>query len=349
MPLRLDQGHRLDMSLRLDAADPVLTSTINQRRKHHMQNLQDYFVIAFADPNTAFTRLLTFGARSLGRLSKSNPGNIFDTIIAATTTALSNAESGVTDLGAKAAIKLAKTEVKDNFREALSPIIRRIYGSLAGVYGDPAPELTECFPQGRTVFHTCKDEELNNKLGQLVACLANKTVDAGIKTLAQAQLTNWNAIYTAQGEAKDDVEVTADSQDAKRAALALQLYKNVLTVALQFPGDFAKCDYYFPQQYLRRPSAPATPDKAVLTADPFDSATRKATLHGSANGAEFIRFERRMQGENDWSEIANVEAEDGSADFDDTLVNNGTFEYRAFGLRGTVEGEPSTVLVVVAA
>jgi hypothetical protein len=349
MPLRLDQGHRFDMSLRLDAVDPVLTPTINHRRKHRMQNLQDYFVIAFADPNLAFTRLLTFGARSLGRLSKNNPANVFDDIIAATTTALSNAESGVTDLGAKAAIKLAKTEVKDNFREALSPTIRRIQGSVTGVYGDPSPELTECFPQGRTVFHTCKDEELNNKLGQLVACLANKTVEADIKTLAQAQLTNWNAIYTAQGEAKDDVEVTAESQDAKRAALALQLYKNVLTVALEYPGDFAKCDYYFPQQYLRRPSAPTVPDQAVLTADPFDSGTRKAGLHGSANGAETIRFERRMQGENDWSEIAVVAADEGSADYEDTLANNGTFEYRAFGLRGTAEGEPSAVLVVVAA
>jgi hypothetical protein len=273
MPLRLDQHLRFDALLRLDAAEPGTPNT-SHGRKHRMQNLQEYFVIPFADSNLALTRLLTFGARSLGRLSKNNPGNVFDAIIASTTTVLANTESGVTDLGAKAALKVAKTEVKTGARESLTPVIRRIYGAVAGVYGDPSPELTECFPQGRTIFRTCKDEELNNKLGQLVAALANKTVDAGIKTLAQAQLTNWNAIFSAQGEAKDDVELTADARDAKRAALALQLYKNVLTVALHFPGDFTKCDYYFPQQYLRRPTAPSTPDQAVLTADPFDTPTR---------------------------------------------------------------------------
>jgi len=314
-----------------------------------MQNLNDYFVIPFADPNLALTRLLTYGARSLSRLSLNNPGNVFDAIIAATTTALSDAETCVTDVNVKRALREAKTQAKDDFRDALTGHIRRIYGAVAGVYGDPSVELTECFPQGRTVFRSCGDEQLNNHLGQLVACLANKTVDAGIKTLAQAQLTNWNTIYAAQGTAKDDVNVTAEEREAKRAALEMQLYKNILTVALQYPGDFTKCDYYFPQQYLRRPSNSPTPEQAILTGDPFNSTARTVTLHGSADGAESIRFERRMQGENDWSPIATVAAVDGIADHVDTLANDGTYEYRAIGVRGAAEGAASATLVVVAA
>jgi hypothetical protein len=347
MALKLDQGLRFDAQVRLDAPDPIVLKPQTQK-KHHMQNLLDYFIISFADPNIAFTRLLTFAARSLGRLSKNNPGNIFDACIAATTVALADAESCVTDVGVKAAIRKAKTDAKDSFRATLPTHIRRIWGSVAGVYGDPSPELMECFPAGRSIFRDCKDEELNNKLAQLVACLANKTVDAGIKTLAQGQLTNWDAIYTAQGDAKDNVNESTDVQDAKRAALALQLQKDVLTAALQFPGDFHKCNYYFPQQLLRRPSPRTVPDQATLTADPFNATTRKIVLHGSADGAEKIRFLRRMAGETDFSLITEITAEEGSADYEDTLSASGDFEYQAIGVRGAAEGEPSAVLAVQA-
>lgn len=349
MAKRFDSNLHLDAHVRLDDSTPV--NPIHRRKgiKHHMQNLNDYFIIPFADPNVALTRLLTYGARSLSRLSLNNPGNIFDNEVAATTAALNDAETCVTDVNVKLALREAKTQAKEDFRNNLPLHIRRIYGAVAGVYGDPSVEITECFPQGRSLFRDCRDEQLNNHLGQLVACLANKTVDASIKTLAQAQLTNWNAIYTAQGTAKDDVNVTAEVRAAKRAALEMQLYKNILTVALEYPGDFAKCDYYFPQQYLRRPSTSPTPEQAILTGDPFNSAARTVTLHGSSDGAESIRFERRMQGENDWSAIATVVAVDGIADHVDTLSNDGSYEYRAIGVRGAAEGAPSATLVVVAA
>jgi hypothetical protein len=348
--LRLDTGLRLDAGLHLDASPaPVFPNP--KSKKTRMTNLHVFFEFPFPERDVSFSRLLKFGARSLSRFSTNNPGNVFDARIAATTAALANTETGVTDVGVKEAVKRAKTQAKESFREGLPPQIRRIHGAVAGAFGDPSPELTECFPDGRSVYRECRDEELNNKLAQLVECITPRSAQVGatIVTLATNLKTQWLAIFSAQDTAMSDRELMADQRDTARAALELELFLNVLAVATEFPGNVAMCDYYFPQQYLRRPSAPTTPEPAVLTADPFDSVTRKSMLHGSANGAEQIRFERRMQGENDWSEIAVVDADEGSADFEDTLANNGTFEYRATGLRGAAEGESSAVLVVVAA
>ena len=47
--------------------------------------------------------------------------------------------------------------------------------------------------------------------------------------------------------------------------------------------------------------------------------------------------------------IATVVAVEGIADHVDTLSNDGSYEYRAIGVRGAAEGAPSATLVVVAA
>ncbi len=348
--LTLDSGLRLDTGLRFDSSPPPVPPK-PKPRKSRMTNLHVFFEISFQAEDVTFSRLLKFGARSLSRLSASNPANVFDARIAATTTALAAAESGVSDVGIKEAIKKAKTQAKDDFREALPAQIRKIHAAVVAAFGDPSPDLTECFPEGRTVFRDCRDEELNNKLDQVVACLTPRSaqVGAAMVTLATNLKTQWASLFAAQDTAMSDREMMAGQRDAAREALALQLYLNVLAVATQFPGDVAKCDYYFPQQYLRRPSTRTVPDEATLTADPFNSGTRTVLLHGSADGATTIRFERRMQGESDWSVVAEVAADEGSADYEDTLSNNGTFEYRATGVSGSAEGEPSAVLAVVAA
>lgn len=316
-----------------------------------MTNLQTYFINPFLSTEIAFTRLLKYAARHLARMIASNPGSLLDTRITDTTTALNTVEAGVTDVATKQAIQESRTQIKEDFRVALRAHIRRIYGAVTGAFGDPSPELTECFPQGRVLFSDCKDEELNNALGQLVACLTPKSAQVGatIVTLATNLKTQWQTIYTQQDAAMSDRQMMAGARDEARTALAVELFKNLLLLVETYPNDLAKCDYYCPQQYLRRPAPRTVPDAATLTADPFNSATRKVVLHGASDGAEKIRFLRRMQGETDFSQIAEVDADEGSADFEDTLSANGHFEYQAVGVHGTATGEASATLTVIAA
>ena len=222
-----------------------------------MIDLRKIFKNWFKDPIISFSELLKYASRHLQRMVANNPGALLNARITATQTALALVESGVTDVGTKLAIQEGKTATKKAFRDALPENIRRIHAAVVVAYGDPSPALTECFPEGRSVFKTCRDEEVDNKLGQLLACLTPRQAEIGATAVNNAGglHSTWTAIYAAQGVAMAQREGTADSRDAAKASLQLQLYLNVLFLAQSFPDQPDKCDLYCPQQYLHNAQA----------------------------------------------------------------------------------------------
>lgn len=222
-----------------------------------MIDLRKIFKNWFKDPIISFSELLKYASRHLQRMVANNPGALLNARITATQTALASVESGVTDVGTKLAIQEGKTATKKAFRDALPENIRRIHAAVVVAYGDPSPALTECFPEGRSVFKTCRDEEVDNKLGQLLACLTPRQAEIGATAVNNAGglHSTWTAIYAAQGVAMAQREGTADSRDAAKASLQLQLYLNVLFLAQSFPDQPDKCDLYCPQQYLHNAQA----------------------------------------------------------------------------------------------
>lgn len=245
------------------SAPSVTTSGQHSTHPHTMIDLHRIFVNWFKDPAISFSELLLYAARHLAAMVASNPGAALNTRITATTTALSAVETGVTDVETKKAIQKGKREAKDAFREALPENIRRIHAAVVAAFGDPSPELTDCFPEGRTVYTTCRDEELNNKLGQLVACLTPKQAQIGATAVTNAAglLSTWTTLYAALDTAMAQRTATAGTRDTDKANLQLQLYLNVLALAALFPDQPDKCDVYCPQQYLRnRQATPEEPE-----------------------------------------------------------------------------------------
>jgi hypothetical protein len=236
---------------------PLLSPPTETSTPHHMIDLRKIFTNWFKDPAISFSELLKFAARHLQRMVANNPGALLNARITATQTALSAVEAGVTDVATKAAIQKGKTETKDAFRKALPENIRKIHAAVVAAYGDPSADLTECFPEGRVVFTRCRDEELNNKLGQLVACLTPRQAQIGAAAVNNAGglLSTWIAIYAAQDVAMAQRGEMAESRDTAKANLQLQLYLNVLALAAAFPDQPDKCDLYCPQQYLHNAEA----------------------------------------------------------------------------------------------
>lgn len=243
---------------------PAPAETSTTKHAHHMLDLRKIFTNWFKDAEISFSELLKYAARHLQAMVANNPGAALNTRITATQTALSAVEAGVTDVGTKAAIQKANTQTKNTFRKALPENIRRIHAGVVAQYGDPSADLTACFPEGRGVFGACRDEELNNKLGTLLAGLT-----ARLPAMATAQgnaaglLSTWTAIFAAQDVAMAQKSMMAGSRDAAKESLQLALYLNVLELAKMFPDQPDKCDLYCPQQYLQNAESgeeePATP------------------------------------------------------------------------------------------
>src|SRR3954462_11740735 len=124
-----------------------------------MIDLVRFFRNPFVDQRISLSQLVIFAGQHLARMVAMNPGGVFDERIAATTDALaafrgSNVDNCIT-FGLRKGFVLAK----ETFRALLHEKLARIHGAVVVAYGAKAPELTECFPKGRTVFTTCVDEE----------------------------------------------------------------------------------------------------------------------------------------------------------------------------------------------
>ena len=288
-----------------------------------MMDLRRVFELWFDDPQISFTELLKYSERHLQRMIANNPGGFLAARITATTTALNNVEACVTDVGTKAAIQKARTETKNLFRDDLPAGIRRIEGAVIAAYGKGGVDYIECFPEGLQVFSRCRDEELNNKLGVLVNALTPRSATVGEVHLSNATefKSTWEAIVSAQSAAMGQREASAEQRKADRDTLRLELYKNVLTIALQYPGQPDKCDLYCPQQYLRGTRTPGAPGDATLSAGAWNSTTHIVTLTMQADDATVFTLQRRLVGAPTFETVLDdISADaDGNATYDDEI------------------------------
>ena len=315
-----------------------------------MINFHRFFINPLDDRQISFTEILTYAAVSYQRMVANNPGGVLTTRINATAVALNGLESGVTDDLTKLAIQKAKTDAKVAFRASLPQVMAKIHGAVVGAFGPNAPQVIECFPLGRSIFTSCRDEQLNNHLQQLVNCITPLQAQVGANAVGEAgaALSSWTLLYVAQQQAIGVKSQTAEARDAARATLRLELFKNLLTLALTFPNDSDKCDLYCPQHLLKNAPQPQPPGAAELATN--HAGGLSVPLSALAEGAQTFTFERRMQGETDFSVVAeDVEADDGgSANYINTLPAPGHYEFRATPFNGDVQGPPSNILLVTA-
>ena len=227
-----------------------------------MMDLHKFFSNPFDADGISIAELLAFSTDHLQKLTANNPGGVFTSRIAATNTALTGVENAFTDDVTKLGIRKARKLAKDNFRATLPDGIGRIYGSVTGKFGPSAPEVAECFPNGRTVFAKATDDKLASHLQTLITGVTAHQAQLGAQlvTDATALLTGWNAVYAPSEQSSGAKSTTEAAKATARAALHLELFKNLLTLALNFAGQPEKLDDYMRQSLLENPtSAPATP------------------------------------------------------------------------------------------
>ena len=311
--------------------------------------LFDYTKNPFKRKSIKFQRLMNYASTQLDAFTVDNVGGIWTARIAATTTALTALDDGMADNETKLAIQKAQVQAKQAWRAELPGKVGRIYNAVAAEFGDPSPEVTECFPHGRTVFNGCPDGELNDHLTQLKDCVATKSppVAAGIVTLANTLATEWTGFFTGTGTAKQNKKMMEAARKLARAALADELFKNLLTYGLQFPDNEVKFTEFIPAGLLDAPETTAMPGAATLTSGYAGGLAVPLTMQ--AEGAEEFILARRMVGEVDFTDLATVPADgEGNATYNDTLPGPGRYEYQSRASNSAGEGPVSNVVLVAA-
>lgn len=233
-------------------------------------DLHKYLTNPFNNPNFGMDKLVAFGTDHLARLIANNPAAVFAARVTATTTALAGVGGAFTDDKTKLALRKSKKQAKDAFRAALPAAIVKIYGAVESQFGDNAAQLTECFPQGRTVFSNCTDGAMAEELQTLINGVTDNQTQLGAPVVASATalLTNWNAVYQTSETSTGNKATTQLAKNAARAALQLELFKNLLTLALNFPDQPAQLDVYMQESLLSPHTQTATAPAPAPAAAP---------------------------------------------------------------------------------
>lgn len=217
-----------------------------------MIDLHRFLEVPFDDRQVSMDELLAFTTDNLQRLVANNPGSLFNTRITATTTKLAVVESCLSNDQTKLGLRKGKKMVKETFRKNLLKHIEKIWAVLVSEYGSASAEVLECFPQGRRVFSSCTDDQVQTHLQTLSTGVTAHQAALGEEVVGNAGglLSSWIAVFSASESSSGAKMTTEAGKKLARENLQLELFYNLLEIAKAFPRQPEKLDLFMRQSLL---------------------------------------------------------------------------------------------------
>ena len=236
-----------DSGVRFDQPDAHPTS---------MKNLSRFLENPFDTAAVGIAKVIAFSTDNLQRMISNNSSGELSARITATTSALELVTDCVTDDQTRLGIRKARKMAKDSFRETLPASVAKIVAAVTAEYGPGSPEVTECCPQGRTIFSTCQDDEVTGHLDTLIngVTVYQATLGAPLVTKTTAIKTSWVAIYAASENSTGAKTTTEEGKRLARENLQLMLYLNLCKLMEMFPRQPEKLSLYMQQSLLEVPT-----------------------------------------------------------------------------------------------
>ncbi len=232
-----------------------------------MRKLTTYFENPFDSDDISMAELIAFSTDHNQRLIANNDDGQFDSEIASLSSSLNGLEQYVTDDEGLLGIRKARKLAKDNFRETSIPAdVQRIEAGFTAAFGGDSPILLEALPSGRSIFQTCRDDQMSGHLQTLLNAVTRHQASLAPATLnlATALRNNWATIYQASEVSTGNKSVTQQGKQEARQALQLQLFLILLKLGSMFPRQPEKLSLYMQQHLLENPgSAGASPAAPV--------------------------------------------------------------------------------------
>jgi hypothetical protein len=225
-----------------------------------MRDLTSFLRNPFDDPKISIVRLVAFTTDHLQRMSANNAGGELTARITATTSALGLVTDCSTDDQVRLGLRKARKRAKSNFRaQTLPPAVARVEAGLIAAYGSASPVLLEALPKGRSIFNTCRDDEVERHLQTLLAVVTARAADLppAIVTLATTLKTDWEAVHSASESSTGAKTSTEQSKRQARENLQFMLFLNLLKLGEMFPRQPERLSLHMQQHLLEIPGSAA--------------------------------------------------------------------------------------------
>ena len=260
-PLKFIQSRILHIMARYGFAffdSGVRFDSVDAQPGSSMRDLTSFLRNPFDDPKISIGRLIAFVTDHIQRMSANNAGGELTARITATTSAFGLVEDCSTDDQVRLGIRKARKQAKTDFRQqTLPPAVERIEAGLIAAYGSTSTVLIEALPKGRSIFNTCRDDELEMHLETLLTVVTARAADLvpAIVTLAGTVKADWVAIHSASESSTGAKTTTEEGKRLARENLQLMLFLNLLKLAEMFPRQPEKLSLYMQQHLLEIPGS----------------------------------------------------------------------------------------------
>jgi hypothetical protein len=243
-----------DSGVRFDTPDAQPSST--------MRDLSRFLDNPFDDDGISVAELVAFTTDHLERMTANNSGGELSTRITATSQSLDVVADCVTDDQGRLGIRKARKMAKDNFRQTLPAAVTKIVAAVIAQYGDDSPEVTECVPNGRSIFSTCRDDQVEVHLQTLVNALTAHQADLGapLVTTATNLKTAWVTIYTASEASTGAQDHHRRRQEAGPREPAAHALPQPREAHGDVPPPAREAALYMMQHLLENPGSPEEPE-----------------------------------------------------------------------------------------
>jgi hypothetical protein len=226
-----------------------------------MMDLHRFLENPFDDRKISLAELLSFSSDHLARMIANNASGELAARITATTSALTLVQDSAADDQTKKAIRKARKQVKQAFRDSLSEEIAKVHGAVVAKYGPNSPEVAECFPQGRSIFGSTPDDKVKQSLETLKNGVTAHQAGLGAALVTEVTelLSEWEAVFAQSESSGGNVTTTQESKKLARENLQLMLFLNLIKLAEMFARQPDKLDLYMQQSLLE--DQPPPPDE----------------------------------------------------------------------------------------
>lgn len=218
----------------------------------------------FDDKNLSYADLRSFCDDHLVSLANpdNNPGGIYNSLIATTTTKYNSYFGKMTDEATKKSLAEGTTVTRNNARGAVEEQIRRMEGSTISLYGGASAEYQELFPLGMSEYLRAREGDVNTLFVRFQnhAVVRLNTDFPGQVTQLGTLISSFQTAFATRETVVNQVDSLQTGKHEDRKILTVQLTINFLTIAINNIDNPDRFDDYYDPRFL-----PLSGDNGIRT------------------------------------------------------------------------------------
>jgi hypothetical protein len=211
-----------------------------------------YFLNIFDDKNITASRLAAFTRDHIAKLRASNPGGVYDSIIAATESLLGTfGTEGIEKGSDRGELKGGVTAKKEARTMAMNYVAQK-EGLVKSTFGKKSSEYKEFFPRRLNLIRKATQTDFELLLGVLVSKAQKYEAELGsnFRIELTALRDNYKDALARTGQATGGLSAIKRAQYQTKIELQTQLCRNLCTVALNNIGKPEIAKNYFNRHLL---------------------------------------------------------------------------------------------------